>query len=66
MFGRKIRIARANCDHAHVVTVRNAGIERRVCEACGHVSLRAHEELSGSAAREQFERDIERPRQPIS
>jgi hypothetical protein len=60
MFSRKGRHARAQCDHARTVTVRNAGIERSVCENCGHVSFRALEGLSGTVERRQFERDIER------
>jgi len=66
MFVKKDRSARADCDHARVVTVRNSGIERSICEQCGHLSFRAHETLSGSVDRKQFEREIARPRQPVS
>ena len=61
MFSRKGRSAPV-CDHAKTVVVRNAGIERSVCEACGRVSFRALEGLSGTADRSQFEREIERTR----
>lgn len=62
MFYRRGRLAPAECDHPSRVTVRNAGIERTVCESCGHVSFRSAEELSGEADRRKFERDIERSR----
>lgn len=58
MFSKKAR--RAECEHRNIVTVRNAGIERTVCEACGNVSLRGLEGLSGSVSRSQFERESER------
>jgi hypothetical protein len=61
VFSRRGRPAR-DCGHVKTVTVRNAGIERTVCELCGHVSFRASEGLSGSADRSQFEREIERVR----
>jgi hypothetical protein len=61
VFSRRGRPAR-ECDHAKSVIVRNAGIERAVCEACGRVSFRALEGLSGTAVRSQFEREIERAR----
>lgn len=56
---RKVRFARG-CEHHTVITVRNSGIERTVCESCGHVSFRGMEGLSGTADRKQFEREIER------
>lgn len=61
MFAKKGRVARAKCGHAMTITVSNVGIERTVCETCGHVSINAHEGLSGAVRRSQFERDIERP-----
>lgn len=51
---------RAECRHEPTVTVRNSGIERTVCEQCGHVSIRALDELTGEVSRRQFERQIER------
>lgn len=60
MFAKKGMFAGADCDHPTSVTVRNSGIERTVCETCGHVSFRGLEGLSGEADRSQFERDIER------
>ena len=53
-------MARTDCQHGKTVTVANAGIERSICEACGHVSFQAREGLSGSARRSQFERIAER------
>ena len=33
------RLFMAPCEHAHVMVVRSAGLERIVCENCGHVSF---------------------------
>lgn len=60
MFTNRVKVARSGCDHPSTVTVRNSGIERTVCEACGHVSFRALEGLTGTADRSRFERAIER------
>lgn len=60
MFVRWGKLAHAECEHPSTVTVRNAGIERTVCETCGHVSFRGLEGLSGSVDRRQFEREGER------
>jgi hypothetical protein len=60
LFAKRGRAARARCEHANTITVRNAGIERKVCETCGHVSINAEEGLSGAASRSQFERVVER------
>lgn len=60
MFARRGKLARADCEHAETVTVRNAGIERTVCETCGHVSLKGLEGLSGTVSRSQFERASEK------
>jgi len=60
VFAKRGRVARAKCEHAATITINNAGIERTVCENCGHVSINAHEGLSGTASRSQFERDTER------
>lgn len=60
MLSRRGRFARADCEHIDTVTIRNGGIERTVCETCGHVSFRGLEGLSGMASRSQFERASER------
>lgn len=60
MFSSKGKFSRAGCPHPSTVTVRNSGIERTVCEVCGHVTFKAEEGLSGRADRRQFEREVER------
>ncbi|MFZ0012704.1 MAG: hypothetical protein WAL25_01195 [Acidimicrobiia bacterium] len=60
MFTRRGRFARPDCEHEKTVTVRNAGIERAVCETCGHVSFRGMDGVAGTASRNQFERESER------
>lgn len=64
MFARRGRSARGRCEHVNTITVRNGGIERTVCESCGHMSFRGLEGLSGSADRNQFEREVERAHTP--
>lgn len=65
MFDRLGRFAQKECGHADIVTVRNSGIERTVCETCGKVSFRGLEGLSGIVDRRQFERVAERPKAPV-
>jgi hypothetical protein len=65
MLVRKGRLASAECEHKNIFTVRNSVIERTVCEACGHVSFRGLEGLSGIVDRRQFERVAERPKAPV-
>lgn len=62
---RKRKPTRGQCEHPNTVTVRNSGIERTVCEACGHMSFRGLDGLSGKARRSQFERDVERVEQRV-
>ncbi len=61
----KRKRARGQCSHPSSVTVRNSGIERTVCETCGHISFRGLEGLTGNAQRRQFEREVERAESPI-
>lgn len=65
MLTRRGKLARGQCEHPSKVTVRNGGIERTVCESCGHMSFRGLEGLSGSADRGQFERDMERSKNTV-
>jgi hypothetical protein len=60
MLSRRGRFSRPDCEHLETVTIRNGGIQRTVCETCGHVSLKGLENLSGKASRRQFERASER------
>lgn len=62
MLFKRSRLAPADCHHPSTVTIRNGGIERTVCETCGHVSFRAAEGLSGDVERQRFEREVERAR----
>jgi len=61
VFAKRGRGTRAKCEHVNRITVKNAGIERVICESCGHVSINADDGLSGSVTRSQFERVVERP-----
>ena len=33
-------LPRRACEHEDVITTRNHGLERQVCESCGHVTVR--------------------------
>lgn len=62
MFARKGRFATADCDHPTTMNLRNAGIERTVCEACGRVSIKPLEASLTPVDRTRFERTVERAR----
>lgn len=49
-----------NCPHRVTVAVRSGGIERRVCESCGHVGVHFLADLSGEVERTSFARPVER------
>lgn len=51
---------RQGCLHAASVTVVSAGVERIICEGCGHVSFRYLAELSGKVDRSRFLREVDR------
>jgi hypothetical protein len=38
------------CEHEAVVTTRNHGLERQVCESCGHVTVRLLDTSGGEDA----------------
>jgi hypothetical protein len=65
MLSKKGRVARGQCEHQNTITVRNGGIERTVCESCGHFTFRGLEGLSGKADRSNFERGVERTEEPV-
>lgn len=54
MLDRIRRDRQDSCEHKSIVTTRNHGLERQVCEACGRVSMKlldrraATEELIGT------------------
>lgn len=60
MLGRRLERRRARCEHRETVSVKTAGIERVVCEACGHVSVRFLSDMDGQVERESFARPSER------
>jgi hypothetical protein len=65
MLSKKGRVARGQCEHQNTITVRNGGIERTVCESCGHFTFRGLEGLSGKADRSNFERGVERTKETV-
>jgi len=60
MFARRARFANVDCDHPTTIIVRNAGIERTVCESCGRVSIRPLRDSFSAVDRSRFERPVER------
>lgn len=36
-------LPRRACEHENVITTRNYGLERQVCESCGHVTVQLFE-----------------------
>lgn len=61
MLGRA-RLQRPGCEHLDTLSVVAAGIERTVCESCGHVSFRFMHDATPDVEiqRSMFARDIER------
>lgn len=47
---------RSPCTHPETVTTVTAGIERIVCETCGHVAVLLQSELEGDLDRSRFAR----------
>ncbi len=50
------------CRHPSTIAVTTSGLERRVCEACGNVTVKYEFSISGDARRENFARVSEAPR----
>jgi len=50
----------AKCPHRATVSVQSAGIERVVCESCGHVSVHFLTGLAGEVDRTRFARPVEK------
>lgn len=55
MLGGKTR----KCEHTETLTVTSAGVERTVCESCGHLSFRYLAEHNSEIDREMFARAVE-------
>ena len=45
-----------DCVHSETVNVISNGLERVICEQCGHVSVRYESMISGDLSRSQFPR----------
>ena len=54
------------CSHDVTVSVRMSGLERVVCERCGHVTVRYLSALSGSVDRSRFAREADRTRRHLA
>lgn len=48
------------CAHRSTVSVQSSGVERVVCESCGHVSVHFVADLAGEVERDRFARPVER------
>lgn len=51
---------RQECLHDEIVTVVSTGLERVICEGCGHLSFRYLAELSSEIDRSRFGREVDR------
>ena len=49
-----------NCQHRKTVSFQSSGVERVVCELCGHVSVQFLSDLAGEVERTRFARQVER------
>lgn len=50
------RVRPAECAHDAVLTVTTAGVERSICETCGHISVNFSAVVSGPVTRHHFAR----------
>jgi hypothetical protein len=50
------RIRPGECTHDIVITVYAAGVERAICETCGHISVSFPSEVTGPVTRDHFAR----------
>jgi hypothetical protein len=50
------RVRPGECTHDTVLTVCAAGVERSICETCGHIGVRFPAEVAGPATRDHFAR----------
>ena len=48
------------CLHDEIVTVVCTGLQRVICEGCGHLSFRYLAELTGNIDRSRFGREVDR------
>jgi len=56
----------AKCSHTETIAVTSAGIERIVCESCGHVSFSIQIESNADIEREMFARSIDLLEEPVT
>lgn len=47
------------CDHVSTIAITAAGIEREICEACGHVSFQFDEQQLENIDRNRFAREVD-------
>ncbi|MGD2101767.1 MAG: hypothetical protein PVG83_05970 [Acidimicrobiia bacterium] len=50
------RVRPAECVHDSVLTVATPGVERSICETCGHISVNFSSVVSGPVTRHHFAR----------
>lgn len=50
------------CDHVSTITISSAGVEREICEDCGHVSFTFQDNDHDTIDRDQFARPTDEPR----
>jgi len=62
---KRVRQTAKVCPHIETLTTATAGLERIVCEACGHLSFNFPEDLSGPVHRRWFARPADRVELPI-
>ena len=55
-FGKQSRPSQDNCSHTQTISVSSSGVDRIVCEICGHVSVSFTTALTADIQRTQFAR----------
>lgn len=62
---KRVRQSAKVCPHTETLTTATAGLERIVCESCGHLSFNFPEVLSGPVHRRWFARPADRVEEPM-
>ncbi len=52
------------CHHPSALTICSAGVERSICETCGHISVSFLSEVSGPVTRRHFARPADEGLEP--
>jgi len=53
------RINTETCAHSATIVVNSSGLDRSICESCGHVSVSFNTDITGEVSRSAFAREAD-------